>query len=80
MAWFFMTPIIYPISKIPDKYILLYFLNPMASLVTAYRYALLGEAVPGTITFYVSFIVILVIFIVGWVVFQRYQKYFADVL
>ena len=52
----------------------------MASLVTAYRYALLGEAVPGTITFYVSFIVILVIFIVGWVVFQRYQKYFADVL
>jgi len=78
MAWFFMTPIIYPLSKIPEQFIGLYFLNPMAALVTAYRHVLLGKPLPQVPSFYLAFVVIVLVFVLGWLVFARYQKYFAD--
>ena len=80
MSWFFMTPIIYPASKIPEKYLNLYFLNPMAVLITMYRYVFLGKDLPSVGTFYVSFIIIIAVFFIGWWIFLRYQKYFADEL
>ena len=80
MMWFFMTPIIYPIEKVPEKFINLYFLNPMASLVTLYRHSFLGVPLPSANTFYLSFIVIIGIFVLGVGTFCCFQKYFADEL
>lgn len=80
MTWFFMTPIIYPLSKIPERFLNLYFLNPMAVLITMYRYVFLGKELPAVGTFYYSFITIGFVFIIGWMIFSRYQKYFADEL
>lgn len=77
MTWFFLTPIIYPIEKVPGEYINLYYLNPMASLVTFYRYIFLGKELPQIGA---SLIVIIVFFAVGLLVFSRFQKYFADEL
>lgn len=77
MTWFFLTPIIYPISKVPERFLGLYFLNPMAGLVTFYRYIFLGEELPQIGQ---SFIVIIVFFLIGLSVFSRFQKYFADEL
>lgn len=77
MTWFFLTPIIYPISKVPEEYINLYFLNPMASLITFYRYIFLGKDLPQIGA---SLIVIIAFFAVGLLVFSRCQKYFADEL
>jgi lipopolysaccharide transport system permease protein len=47
LAWFFLTPVVYPITNLPDSYTvfgitlnvhrLVYILNPMASLIAAYR-------------------------------------------
>jgi ABC-type polysaccharide/polyol phosphate export permease len=47
LAWFFLTPVVYPITRLPDSYTvfgitlnvhrLVYILNPMASLIAAYR-------------------------------------------
>ena len=47
LAWFFLTPVVYPITSLPDSYTvfgitlnvhrLVYILNPMASLIAAYR-------------------------------------------
>jgi lipopolysaccharide transport system permease protein len=47
LAWFFLTPVVYPITNLPTSYTvfgitlnvhrLIYFLNPMASLIAAYR-------------------------------------------
>lgn len=42
MAWFWLTPIAYPISLIPDQYLFFYKLNPMTLFVTAYREVLLN--------------------------------------
>ena len=42
-ALMYMTPIIYPLSEIPEKYRFWASLNPMASVVETFRFALLGK-------------------------------------
>jgi len=42
--WLFVTPIAYPSSLVPEKWRLLYGLNPMAGVVEGFRWALLGKA------------------------------------
>jgi ABC-2 type transport system permease protein len=80
MTWFFVTPIIYPLDKIPVQYLSLYFLNPMASILTFYRYSLLGISLPAVNTIYFSFFIGIGVFFIGMFLFARYQKYFADEL
>jgi len=46
MAWFWLTPVVYPSSLIPESYLFLYKLNPMTLFVTAYRDVLLGGTLP----------------------------------
>jgi lipopolysaccharide transport system permease protein len=41
--WMFLTPIIYPLSSIPEKYRWLAAINPMAPIVEAFKWATLGE-------------------------------------
>src|ERR1051325_1449757 len=43
---FFATPVVYPLSLVPEKYRLLYSLNPMVGVVGGFRWALLGQARP----------------------------------
>jgi len=42
MAWFWLTPIAYSASLIPEKFLFFYKLNPMTLFVTAYREVLLN--------------------------------------
>ena len=46
--WLFVTPVAYPASLVPERWRLLYALNPMASVVEGFRSALLGTAGPGS--------------------------------
>ena len=46
--WLFVTPVAYPASLVPQRWRLLYALNPMASVVEGFRSALLGTAGPGS--------------------------------
>ncbi len=46
MGWFWLTPIVYPTTLIPESYLFLYKLNPMTLFVTAYRDVLLSGALP----------------------------------
>jgi lipopolysaccharide transport system permease protein len=40
--WFFLTPVIYPLSAVPDKFKTLAAVNPMSAIVELFRYGLLG--------------------------------------
>lgn len=37
MAWFYLTPVIYPVSLVPKNYLNLFYLNPLSSIILAYR-------------------------------------------
>ena len=79
LLWFYVTPIVYPLSMVPEQYIWLYKLNPMVGLIEGYRSALFGYPFETTI---INWAVLLsvVIFIVGFVVFKKLEKLFADLV
>ena len=80
MAWFFMTPIIYPVSLVPEKFFSLYLLNPLSAILIVFRGVLLGTAMPGGPVLIASLGFCAVLFAAGIFVFTKLEPYFADVL
>jgi lipopolysaccharide transport system permease protein len=78
--WMLATPIAYPLSEIPEKWQLLYSLNPMVGVVEGFRWALVdGPPVDGLVlTFSIS--ISLLVFISGLFYFKRMERTFADMV
>ena len=72
------TPVIYPVSSIPEKYQLLIKANPMTPIVETFRYAFLGagDISPWDLAYSFGFMVIIVF--LGSVVFNRVEANFMD--
>jgi lipopolysaccharide transport system permease protein len=77
--WMFVTPVAYPASLVPERWRLLYGVNPMATVVEGFRWALLGTAPPGGMAV-VSIVVVVLALVSGAVYFRRMEGTFADVL
>ena len=78
--WFFATPIIYPASIVPPEYETLYYLTPMALVVTGLRWAVAGTPPPPPEAWPLGLIVALLTLVGGYVFFRRRQATFADIL
>jgi lipopolysaccharide transport system permease protein len=78
--WMFATPIIYPISVVPESWRLLYSLNPMVGVVEGFRWALLGNGSGMDAMFGVSALVVAGVLVGGVLYFQSVQQTFADVI
>ena len=79
MLWMYMTPIVYPLSMVPTKYVWVYKLNPMVGIIEAYRSALFGYPIEWSIFLWASG-VSLVIFVISFSIFKYTEKYFADIV
>lgn len=77
--WFYATPIIYPVTLVPENLRPFYYLNPMAGIVDAYRAVLLRGAWPEP-SLYLSALVAVIVFGVGYLVFKRLEHQFSDVI
>jgi ABC-type polysaccharide/polyol phosphate export permease len=87
-AWFFLTPIFYPITVLPDNAQMLGYtvniqlwirrLNPMASLVASYRDVLYRGEPTGLDFFFRTFVTCLAALIVGYLVFCRFGPLFGE--
>lgn len=77
--WFYTTPIVYPVSVVPEELLPIYFLNPMAGVIEAYRAILLHQQLPGPY-FLISASVAFVAFLFGYWFFKRVEFQFADVV
>jgi lipopolysaccharide transport system permease protein len=77
--WFYASPIIYPVSLVPERLRAFYFLNPMAGIIEAYRDVLVYARVPG-MYLVTSAIVSLVILVVGYWFFKRVEFQIADIV
>jgi lipopolysaccharide transport system permease protein len=78
--WMFATPIIYPVSVVPDSWRLLYSLNPMVGVVEGFRWALLGNTNGMDSMFGLSAFVVAGVLAGGILYFQSVQQTFADVI
>lgn len=77
-VWLFASPVVYPSSLLPQKYQLVFALNPMAGVIEGFRWALLGTQPPNSLIA-VSTLIVLVILVSGAYYFRRCEKTFADV-
>lgn len=76
--WMYATPIVYPLSQIPEKWHWIYVINPMASVVEMFRYAFLGAGGMKLWQHGVGMGITVVILIVGIILFSRVEKTFMD--
>jgi lipopolysaccharide transport system permease protein len=77
--WLFASPVAYAGSVIEERWSLLYALNPMAGLIDAFRWSLLGGSAPDASAL-VSLVVLVLILVVGLAVFAREERRFADII
>jgi lipopolysaccharide transport system permease protein len=78
--WMFLSPVIYPVSLIKDKYQWLLALNPMGGVIHAYRASLLGHQPIDWPLLGLSALIIVALFLGGLYYFRRMEKVFADVV
>ena len=76
----FVSPVIYPVSIVKEKYQWLLALNPMGGLIKAYRASILGHQPVDWILLGISTGIIIFIFMTGLHYFRRMEKVFADVV
>jgi lipopolysaccharide transport system permease protein len=76
--WFFATPIAYPSSLVPESWRAVYGLNPMASVVEGFRWALLGAGSGPGPMLAVSVGASLVLLVSGLYYFRRMERTFVD--
>lgn len=80
MAWMYLTPIIYPVEFVPEKYLSIFYLNPMTAITIAYRDILYYGRIPEMFTLVNALILGVVILIIGKISFTKLQRGFAEEL
>jgi len=76
---FFLTPVIYPVTILPERFRWLLSLNPVGGTIAALRSAMLGTPIAYT-DWLVSTGVGLIALIAGLMYFQRAERRFADIV
>ncbi len=78
-VWMYASPIVYPMSLVPERWRALYALNPMAGVIEGFRVALLGTGAVELSTIAISLATGVVLFVTGMLYFRRTERVFADV-
>lgn len=80
MAWMYLTPILYTVDMVPEKFRTLFRLNPMTPVILGYQQILYYKQVPNVETLLQAAAVGIIGLVVGYVVFEKVQKKFAEEL
>jgi len=79
-AWLYLTPVAYSATLIPDKWHLLYGLNPMVGVVEGFRWVLLNKEPPTFSMLIIALVVSMSFLISGLLYFQKVEDEFADII
>ncbi|NWO26311.1 ABC transporter permease [Leptotrichia sp. oral taxon 417] len=80
MMWFYLTPIVYNIDMIPERHRFWFYLNPMTGIINFYRDILYYKRMPSFNSFGGILIYGIIMIIIGYFVFEKLQKNFAEEL
>jgi lipopolysaccharide transport system permease protein len=76
--WMYASPVVYPISQVPERWMWLAALNPMTGIIEAYRKAFLGVGVVSPHLLGMSVCITLLVLLTGLILFSRAEKTFVD--
>jgi len=79
-VWFFATPVAYPASLVPEKWRLLYDLNPMVGAVDGFRWALLPTDTAPLASMAIAAAVVPLLLLLSLAYFRRVDRTFADII
>lgn len=80
MAWMYLTPIMYPETMVPEKYLGIFNLNPVTPIIRCYRTVLYYKQLPDLSDLGVAFVISVIMLIIGNFIFANAQKKFAEEL
>jgi lipopolysaccharide transport system permease protein len=77
--WMYVTPVIFPVSLVPERWRWLLYCNPMTGLVEGFRAAFLDKSfdLPGLA---ISFAMATIMLIAGVAYFEKVERRFADII
>ncbi|MBU1201525.1 MAG: ABC transporter permease [Nanoarchaeota archaeon] len=75
---FWITPIVYSTDLVPFEYLRFYMLNPLARIIVDMRGALLDNFIPTLKNIFITTIISILTFVVGYVFFKKSSKRFAE--
>jgi lipopolysaccharide transport system permease protein len=76
----FASPVAYPVSIVPERWRLLYSLNPMAGVIEGFRWALLGQENCDAQVAAVSAFAVVMLLVPAAIYFRKTERTFADVI
>lgn len=76
--WFYLTPIMYPLDLVPDRYLFVYNLNPNSLLIDSYRRVVLLDQSPGVDRLALGLSISVVTLLIGYYLFKKMERGFAD--
>jgi lipopolysaccharide transport system permease protein len=78
--WMYVSPVIYSVQNVPEKYRIFYFLNPMAVIIDSYRSVILLNRPPDWGYLLLAALISTLVTILGYRYFKRAEKKFADLI
>jgi lipopolysaccharide transport system permease protein len=78
--WMYLSPIIYPVNLVPERFRPFYFLNPMAVLIDTYRRTILLNRMPDWPYLGLAALLSSLLTIVAYRYFKRAEREFADLI
>jgi lipopolysaccharide transport system permease protein len=78
--WLYATPVIYPVSAIPEHWRFILAINPMASIVDLFRHAFFGTPTLSLKYLVASFFTTIVVVVSGLLVFNKVEKNLVDTI
>lgn len=78
--WMYATPIIYPLSMVPERLLPFYLLNPMAGIIDGYRKVIIQGTSPDWQHIGISFLVTLALLFFSFKYFKKVEVRFADII
>lgn len=76
--WMYASPVVYTLEIIPEKYQMIYLLNPMASIITCWRNVILNSGTFPVGAWGISWVITLTILFIGVILFSHIEKTFMD--
>jgi lipopolysaccharide transport system permease protein len=76
--WMYFSPIVYPLSQVPERFRMFYLLNPIVAVVESFRYGFFGVSAVRPADIALSWTLTLLVTLVGIVQFNRIERTFID--
>ena len=78
--WMYVSPIAYSTTLVPEPWRWMYSLNPLVGVVEGFRWALLGKAPPDVGPMLLSFLIVVLMLVLGLAYFRHSERNFADII